>query len=160
MDIYSDTLHWSDISLNRYLVTELNPITVFDVITLFRKVPIGHSQRVRLANRGRLRLRTPGPVPFGTCICFNVEFILSRTCHVYGPLEFRTSLGTSILLNPILSECLFHTMGIENVWYKGKKWNSDSTEKLFDEKVSDLLVLDVGFFDSEMQKYWRFYNKI
>ena len=25
-------------------------------------------QRVRLANRGRLLLRTPGPVPFGTCI--------------------------------------------------------------------------------------------
>ena len=34
-------------------------------------------QRVRLANRGRLLLRTPGPVPFGTCICSNVETILS-----------------------------------------------------------------------------------
>ena len=41
-------------------------------------------QRVRLANRGRLLLRTPGPVPFGTCICSNVETILSWTCHVYG----------------------------------------------------------------------------
>ena len=58
-------------------------------------------QRVRLANRGRLLLRTPGPVPFGTCICFNVETILSRTCHVYGPFEFWTSLGTSILLDTI-----------------------------------------------------------
>ena len=55
-------------------------------------------QRVRLANRGRLLLRTPGPVPFGTCICSNVETILSWTCHVYGPFESRTSLGTSILL--------------------------------------------------------------
>ena len=54
-------------------------------------------QRVRLANRGRLLLRTPGLVPFGTCICSNVETILSWTCHVYGPFEFRTSLGTSIL---------------------------------------------------------------
>ena len=54
-------------------------------------------QRVRLANRGRLLLRTPGPVPFGTCICSYVETILSWTCHVYGPFEFRTSLGTSIL---------------------------------------------------------------
>ena len=54
-------------------------------------------QRVRLANRGRLLLRTPGPVPFGTCICSNVETILSWTCHVYGTFEFRTSLGTSIL---------------------------------------------------------------
>ena len=53
-------------------------------------------QRVCLANRGRLLLRTPGPVPFGTCICSNVETIHSRTCHVYGPFEFRTSLGTSI----------------------------------------------------------------
>ena len=55
-------------------------------------------QRVRLANRGRLLLRTPGPVPLGNCICSNVETILSWTCHVYGPFESRTSLGTSILL--------------------------------------------------------------
>ena len=55
-------------------------------------------QRVWLANRGRLLFRTPGPVPFGTCICSNVETILSWTCHVYGPFEFRTSLGTSILV--------------------------------------------------------------
>ena len=54
-------------------------------------------QRVRLANRGRLLLRTPGPVPFGTCICSIVDTILSWTCHVYGPFESRTSLGTSIL---------------------------------------------------------------
>ena len=59
-------------------------------------------QRVRLANRGRLLLRTPGPVPFGTCICSNVETILSWTCYVYGPFEFQTSLGTSILLLKLL----------------------------------------------------------
>ena len=52
-------------------------------------------QRVRLANRGRLLLRTPGPVPFGTCICSNVETILSWTRRLF---EFRTSLGTSFLL--------------------------------------------------------------
>ena len=54
-------------------------------------------QRVQLANRGRLLLLTPSPVPFGTCICSNVETILSWTCHVYGPFEFRTSFGTSFL---------------------------------------------------------------
>ena len=54
--------------------------------------------RTGLYYRGRLLLRTPGPVPFGTCICSNVETILSWTCHVYGPFESRTSLGTSILL--------------------------------------------------------------
>ena len=59
-------------------------------------------QRVRLANttnRGRLLLRTPGPVPLGTCICSNVETILSWTCHVYGLFEYRTFLGTSILVS-------------------------------------------------------------
>ena len=95
MIIYSDTLHWPHLSLNRDIATELDLITDFDVITLFREVSIGHLQRVRLANRGRLLLRTPGPVPFRTCICSNVETILSWTCHVYGPFEFRTSIGTS-----------------------------------------------------------------
>ena len=55
-------------------------------------------QRVRLAGGGPLLLRTPCPVPFGTCICSNVETILSWACHVYGPFEFRRSLGTSNLL--------------------------------------------------------------
>ena len=98
MIIYNDILHWSDISLNSDLVTALEIITVFEVITLFREVSIEHLQRLRLANRGGLLLRTPGPVPFGTCICSNVETIHSWTCHDYGSLEIRTSLGISILL--------------------------------------------------------------
>ena len=44
-----------------------------------------------------------GPVLFGNYICSNVETILSWTCHVYGPFEFRTSLGTSILLDTSIS---------------------------------------------------------
>ena len=32
-----------------------------------------HMQRVRHVNRGRLLLRTPGPVPVGICNCFLVE---------------------------------------------------------------------------------------
>ena len=73
--------------------------TLLPILTLLLNFGGFHRtlQRVRLANRGRLLLRTPGPVPFGTCICSNVETILSWTCHVYGPFEFRTSLGTSIL---------------------------------------------------------------
>ena len=47
--LYSDTLHWSDISLNRDLVTKLNLITVFDVIT-YSGGSIEHLQRVWLAN--------------------------------------------------------------------------------------------------------------
>ena len=92
MTIYNDNLHWSDITP----VCEL--ITDFDLITKFGGF---HRtlQRVRHANRGHLLLQTPGPVSFGTCLCSNVETILSGTCHVYGPFEFRTSLGTSIFLN-------------------------------------------------------------
>ena len=74
--------------------------TLIQILTLLPNFGGFHRtlQRVRLANRGRLLLRTPGPVPFGTCICSNVENILSWTCHVYGPFEFQTSFGTSILL--------------------------------------------------------------
>ena len=73
--------------------------TLLPILTLLPKFWGFHRtlQLVRLANRGRLLLRTPGPVPFGTCICSNVETILSWNCRVYGPFEFRTSLGTSIL---------------------------------------------------------------
>ena len=68
-------------------------------------------QLMRLANRGRLLLRMPDPVPFGTCISSNVETILSWTCHIYGPFGFRTSLGTSILLHVCivcLFRCVYH----------------------------------------------------
>ena len=68
---------------------QLALFTVFDVITLFREVSIWHLPRMRLANRGHLLLRTPGPVPFGTFISSDVETILSWTCHVYGPSEFE-----------------------------------------------------------------------
>ena len=73
--------------------------TLLPILTLLQNFRGFHRilQRVRLANNGRLLLRTPGPVPFGTCICSNVETILYWTCHVCGPFEFRTSLGTSIL---------------------------------------------------------------
>ena len=79
--------------------------TLLPILTLLPNFGGFHRtlQRVWLANRGRLLLRTPGPVPFGTCICSNVETILSWICHVYGPIESRTSLGTSILLSYIWS---------------------------------------------------------
>ena len=73
--------------------------TLLPILTLLPNFGGFHRtlQRVWLANRGRLLLRKPGPVHFGTYICSNVEAILSWTCHVYGPFEFRSSLGTSIL---------------------------------------------------------------
>ena len=100
MTIYNDTLNWSVVTPICELITELDFITNLDFRTKFGGF---HRtlQRLRLANRGRYLLRTPGPVPFWTCICSNVETILYWTCHVYGPFEFRTSLGTYILLRYI-----------------------------------------------------------
>ena len=99
----------------------------FSLITLFREVSIGHLQRVRLANRGRLLFRTPGPVPFWTYICSNVETILSWCCHVYRPFEFRTPLGISILFmhanhsitNVLSPKCYvgFCKNGVEIKWF-------------------------------------------
>ena len=90
--------------ITHLFVNLLPNLTLIPILTLLPNLGGFHRtlQRVRLANRGRLLLRTPGPVPFGTCICSNVETILSWTCHVYGPFEFRTSLGTSILLKQIM----------------------------------------------------------
>ena len=98
MVICSDSLNWSNITPICEPITELDLITNFDLITKFREVSIEHCNGCGY-NRGRELLRTPGLVPFGTCICSNVETILSWTCHIYGPFEFRTSLCTSILLS-------------------------------------------------------------
>ena len=92
MNIYSDTLHLSDIPLNCDLVAELDIITGFDLITKFPEVSIEHLQRMRLANRGNFLFRTLDPSC--TCICSNDETILSWTCHVSCFLNFE---HTSVL---------------------------------------------------------------
>ena len=43
----------------------------------------------RLANRGRLLLRTPGHVPFGTCICSNVEIFFPELAMSTDLLSFE-----------------------------------------------------------------------
>ena len=73
-------------------------------------------KRVQLANRGRLLLRTPCPVPFGTCICSNVETNLSWICHFHGLFEFWTSLGTSILLLPLVWGGVLLCFAVAVVW--------------------------------------------
>ena len=88
-----------DQTLHKF-ATLLPNLALLPILTLYPNFGGFHRtlQQVRLANSGGLLLKTPGPVPFGTCISFNVDTILSWICHVYGPFEFRTSLGTSILL--------------------------------------------------------------
>ena len=83
MTISSDSIHWYDISLSRDIITKLDLITDFDR-SRFPEVFMEHLQRLRLANSGRLLLRTPGPVPLGNCICSYIETSPSWTCHVSG----------------------------------------------------------------------------
>ena len=98
---------------------------------------IGKSHRPQSKTfRGRLLLGTPGPVPCVTCICSNVETILSWTCHVYGPFESRTFLGTSILLirgvSPGVSDELWDKNAIG-----GRRWDVAAQER----KVPELLEI-------------------
>ena len=57
-----------------------------------------HVQRVRHANGGRLLLWTPGPVPLSDLHVFwcRDRSLLGLSC--LRAFEFRTSLGTSLLL--------------------------------------------------------------
>ena len=76
------------------LCTELEPFTEF------REVSIEHLQRVWHADRGRLLLRTPGPVPLGLAYVLLVETNpFSELVVIFPDYALRISLGTfSILL--------------------------------------------------------------
>ena len=76
MPIYNDTSIDQTLHQFAYLLPDW---TLLPILTLLPNFGGCNRtlQRVRLANRGRLLLRTPGPVPFGICICPNVETILS-----------------------------------------------------------------------------------
>ena len=102
MTINSDTLNWSDNLPICALITELGLITDFDLITKFRRDFHRTLEQARLAKKGHLLLRSLVPVPFGTCICSNVETIFSWT-FMFTDLKFRTSLGTSSLLLMIIT---------------------------------------------------------
>ena len=73
-------------------------------------VSIDHLQRVWHANRGRLLLRTPGPVPLGLAYVLlvetksfpNLSFILPNYALRISLGTFSILLGTSILLLPII----------------------------------------------------------
>ena len=62
MTIYSDTLHWSGITPIFDPITDLDLIAEFGFLTNC-EVSVEHLQWVRHANRGRLLLQTPGPIP-------------------------------------------------------------------------------------------------
>ena len=68
--------------------------------TEFWVVSMEHLRRVWHADRGRLLLRTPGPVPLGTCICSTCwDQSFSELVVILPDYALRISLGTfSILL--------------------------------------------------------------
>ena len=127
-----DHIQWHTQLIRHYTNLRTYYWTLLPILTLSPNFGGFHRtlQWVRLANRGRLLLRTPGPVPYGTCICSNVETILSWTCHVDGPFEFRTSLGASILhLFTCVDDLWICTDPARN-GQSSKQWRPD------DEKVS------------------------
>ena len=94
MAIYSDILKYP--ILCTYMYYRIGPYyrswSYYQILGGFHRT----LQQIRLANRGRLLLRAPGPVPFGTCICSNVETIPELV--MFSDFEFQTPLGTSILV--------------------------------------------------------------
>ena len=78
----NDHIHWHPLLIRHYI--KLWPYcrtgSYYQISGGFHRT----LQRVRLANRGHLLLRAPGPVPFWTCICSNVVIIFSWTCRVLG----------------------------------------------------------------------------
>ena len=67
--------------------------------TELREVSIGNLRRVRHAHRRRLLVRTPGPVPFGTCICSTCcDQFFSRTYVIFPDYAIRKPLGTFSIL--------------------------------------------------------------
>ena len=70
---------------------------------------MGHVQRVWHADRGRLLLRTPGPVPLWDLHVFlcRDQSLLNLSC--LRTFEFRISLGTSLLLSMLRRVVQFTT---------------------------------------------------
>ena len=95
MVIHSDILNWSGITPFFWSYYWSAPYYRIWLFTWLREVSIEHLQRVRHANRGRLLLRTPGPVPFWDLqvfLCWD-QYLLNLSC--FRRVEFRASLSSS-----------------------------------------------------------------
>ena len=85
MTIYNDTLNCIDITPICEFITELDFNTDFDLITEFWRFPWN------IATGAASQQRTLTPPDTWSCPIWDLHLF-------YGPFEFRTSLGTSILL--------------------------------------------------------------
>ena len=112
-----------------------NPIPFYRTrpFTEVWEISTEHLWRVWHADRGRLLLRTPGPVPFATCICSTCwNQFFSRTCHYFSGLcysnipryflDFACSIfcwnkGFRHRTEPDLLLFLFILKSIQNFWH-------------------------------------------
>ena len=115
------------VSGGRHALQRLSPVTPCRV-TRTECNEQQHVPSVHVRYSCVILLQTPGSVPFGTCICSNIETILSWTCIVYGPFEFQTSLGTSIFLSCPLLVQLY--MSMFKTFYQRKRTKSPLTRML------------------------------
>ena len=92
------------VSLVLMTVSDCQPVDT-DSLGLLVSPSIEHcAQRVAASKQRTLTPPDTWSCPISDLYCSNAETILSLSCHVYGPFEFRTPLGTSILL-PREYEC-------------------------------------------------------
>ena len=110
---YGDLIKQNDVSLSKMLNDILWPghiqwqpptdQTLYRTrhFTEFWVVPIEHLRRLWHADRGRLLLRTPGPVPFG------LAYVLLVETNPFPNLSYalRVSLGTFSMLLWLHSDC-------------------------------------------------------
>ena len=118
--IYSDTLHWWDITpiFDPLLILALLPNLTFYLFVwgFYRTCATGAACQQRTL--------TPPDTwfcpTFGTCMCSNVETNLSWTCLLFQTFEFRTSHGTSVLPLHWKRNSICSAFQKLAVWDKGK----------------------------------------
>ena len=86
MTIYSDTLHYSDITQVFYPVTDLDLISEYDFLPNCVRFPYNICNGCCMPTEGKL-IGQRNLSDFGTCKCSNVETNLSWTFPVYGLLS-------------------------------------------------------------------------
>ena len=152
MTIYSDILHWTDVTSMFDPVTDLDRFPEFDFLRNCRKFPYdvcnGCSMHTEDAySSGHLIMCQLGTCKCSNvdtnlswiCKCSNVETNLSWICPVSGLLEFQTSLCTTVLLvGPPSCVCYVNDMST----------SIDDNSKLMYKKV--LLLRCIHHFKSDI----------
>ena len=98
------------------LVTKLGLITEFNIFIKLHEVFIEHLQWMGHAKRGRLLLRTPGLVTFGTCIWSNIETEPLQNFSYFRTFQFRTPLRERFPLKRGIPSVYLPSLDLPVVW--------------------------------------------